>query len=73
MTSGKKCIRELSNIFGISLKKKPIVLLLGKIPEEIKRKDGHLFLVIRITIIKQITRNWLKYDNLNSKWKQVAN
>lgn len=40
-------IRELSNIFGISLNKNPLILLLGKISEEIKKKDSYLLLVIR--------------------------
>ncbi len=52
-------MRELSNILNISLNKNPLVLLLGKIPGEIKKKDDfHFFLVIRVAIIKQITRNW---------------
>ena len=56
-------VRELSNIFGISVNKNPLVLLLGKLPENIRKNDVCLFL-IRVTLIKQMTRNWLKDDNL---------
>lgn len=49
-------MRKLSNIFDISLNKKTHVQLLEKIPEEIRKKVSYLFLVIRVAIIKQITR-----------------
>ena len=33
-----------------------------------------MFLIIRIALIKQITRNWLTDDNLsNAKWKDLVN
>lgn len=39
-----------------------------------RKNDVHLFLIIRVALIKQITRNWLKGDNLNnSKWKALLN
>ena len=67
-------ITEVSNIFGIVLNKNPLILLLGKLPENIKNNDVHLFLIIRVALMKQITRNWLKDDNLsNSKWKDLVN
>lgn len=56
-------MRELSNICGTFRNKIPLILLLGKIPEEIKKKESHLFGVIRVAIIKLVTRNRLKDDN----------
>ena len=50
--------------YFFSVNKNPLVLLLGKLPENIGRNDIYLFLIIRVPLIKQITRNWLKDDNL---------
>lgn len=64
----------MSSVFGISPNKNTLTLSLGKTPAEIKNKDSYLFLVIKIAIIKQITRNWLKDNNLiNSQLNNLVN
>ena len=35
-------VKELSNIFGLSFDKNPLVLVLGKLPEKMKKKDRTL-------------------------------
>ncbi len=58
-------IEEMSNIFVFSGSKNPLVMLLGQIPEDINKNDSHLFLIIRVEMLKQITRSWLKNDKYN--------
>lgn len=68
----QKSIEELTAMFNIEIKNDPLNLLLGNMPENMKENDSHLFLIARITIIKQITNNWLKPCNLiHTKWKDL--
>lgn len=56
------------------LNKSPLILLFGKLPENMSKNDVYLFLIITVALINQITRNWLKeYDLTNPKWKDLVN
>uniref|UniRef100_A0A3B4WPV2 Reverse transcriptase zinc-binding domain-containing protein n=1 Tax=Seriola lalandi dorsalis TaxID=1841481 RepID=A0A3B4WPV2_SERLL len=57
--SWENSIKEMLNIFGISLGKNPPVILLEKIPEEINKNYSHLFLIIRVAMIKQMMNSCL--------------
>lgn len=47
-------------IFVVSINKKPVEHTFSEVTKKMKKKDLHLVLVIRVAIIKRITRNWLK-------------
>lgn len=56
----EKAIEEQELIFKVKIENDPLNMLLGKTPENMTVKDSHLFLIVRLASVKQITKNWQK-------------